>query len=78
AQTSCFLVLRKPELSNKLAYFILIEGAKFRKPVLPGDQLKLEVELIKAKSKTGTVQGKAFVDDTLVAEAEFTFSLVDR
>jgi UDP-3-O-[3-hydroxymyristoyl] N-acetylglucosamine deacetylase / 3-hydroxyacyl-[acyl-carrier-protein] dehydratase len=78
AQTSCFLVLRKPELSNKLAYFMLIEGAKFRRPVLPGDQLKLEVELVKAKSKTGTVQGKAFVDETLVAEAEFTFSLVDR
>ncbi|MFH1784234.1 MAG: UDP-3-O-acyl-N-acetylglucosamine deacetylase [bacterium] len=78
AQTSCFLVLQKPELSNKLAYFMLIENAKFRKPVVPGDQLKLEVELVRAKSKTGKVQGRAFVDDTLVAEAEFTFSLVDR
>ena len=78
AQTSCVLVLRKPELSNKLAYFMLIENVKFRKPVFPGDQLRLEVEMVKVKSRTGKVQGKAFVEDKLVAEAEFTFSLVDR
>jgi 3-hydroxyacyl-[acyl-carrier-protein] dehydratase len=52
-------------------------NAKFRKTVLPGDQLVIEIVAGKVKSKTGTVYAKAFVEEKLVAEAELMFALVD-
>ena len=55
-----------------------INNAKFRKPVVPGDQLFLEVELTNKKSKVVMMSGKAFVNDNLVAEADFMAGIVDR
>ncbi|MEW6558063.1 MAG: UDP-3-O-acyl-N-acetylglucosamine deacetylase [Elusimicrobiota bacterium] len=79
AQTSCVLFLSKPELKNKkLAYFMSINNVKFRKPVLPGDILYLDIEVVKAKQVTGVVKGCAYVDGKVVTEAEFTFMLVDK
>ncbi len=78
AQTSCCLFLRKHEMKGKLAYFMTIDNVRFRKPVVPGDQLKLEVEVVRAKSRTGKVKGRTLVEDKVVAEAEFMFTLVDR
>ena len=51
---------------------------KFRKPVVPGDQLVIEVEVGKIRSKTGQVKTKALVDGDIVAEAELMFALVER
>lgn len=78
AQTSCVLFLSRPDISNKMAYFMGIDQAKFRKPVLPGDNLELRIEVLKAKERVGKVKGEAFVGDKLVTEAEFTFVLVDK
>ena len=77
AQLSGVMMLKKSENEGKYAYFMSIDNAKFRKTVIPGDQLRMEVELIKARSKTGKVHGKAYVDDTLVTEADLMFALVD-
>ncbi|MFA3782579.1 bifunctional UDP-3-O-[3-hydroxymyristoyl] N-acetylglucosamine deacetylase/3-hydroxyacyl-ACP dehydratase [Melioribacteraceae bacterium 4301-Me] len=65
-------------LENKLVYFMSINNAKFRKPVTPGDQLILEAEIISKKSKYYSIKGSAFVENNLVAEAEFMAAVVDN
>jgi len=64
--------------ADKLVYFMQINNAKFRKPVVPGDQLVLEIEFTSKKSKVVMMSGKAFVNETLVAEADFMAGVVDR
>lgn len=54
---------------NKTVYFMQIDKAKFRRPVIPGDRLEIYVEMIKRKMNVWKMQGKCFVDDVLVAEA---------
>ncbi len=78
AQTSCVLFLAHPERSGKLAYFMGINDAKFRQPVYPGDLLELEIEVLRARERGGKVKGTASVNGRLVAEAEFTFYLINR
>jgi UDP-3-O-[3-hydroxymyristoyl] N-acetylglucosamine deacetylase/3-hydroxyacyl-[acyl-carrier-protein] dehydratase len=63
---------------SKLAFFIGINNGKFRKPVVPGDQLRFEVTLRSKRFNTFTLYGRATVDGTLVAEAELSVALVDR
>ncbi len=78
AQVAGVLLLKKSENAGKLAYFMTIDKVKFRQTVVPGDTIIFEAELLRVKSKTGIVCGKAFVNSKLVAEAEFMFTLVDR
>jgi len=79
AQTGGILLLNSfPDPEEKLVLFMQINNAKFRKQVMPGDQLFLEVELTNKKSKVVKMYGRAFVNDNLVAEAEFTAAIVDR
>lgn len=79
AQTGGVLLLNAfPNPEEKLVYFMQINNAKFRKPVVPGDQLFMDVELTQKKSKVVMMQGKAYVNDVLVAEAEFMAGIVDR
>ncbi|MBU1095570.1 MAG: UDP-3-O-[3-hydroxymyristoyl] N-acetylglucosamine deacetylase [Ignavibacteriae bacterium HGW-Ignavibacteriae-2] len=79
AQCGGILLLNSlPDPSSKLVYFMTINNAKFRKPVVPGDQLVLEAELIEKKTRYVSIKGKAFVDSQLVAEAEFVAAIVDR
>ena len=61
-----------------LIYFMAIEKAKFRRMVVPGDQLRFEVEILKLKSKAVKGAGRAFVEDNLVAEAEMMASIGDK
>jgi UDP-3-O-[3-hydroxymyristoyl] N-acetylglucosamine deacetylase / 3-hydroxyacyl-[acyl-carrier-protein] dehydratase len=79
AQVSGILVLnalKDPE--NHLVMFMSINNAKFRKPVVPGDQLVLEAELVNQKTKYFSIKGTAFVDGKVVAEAEFMGAIVPR
>lgn len=78
AQTACVLFLSKPELTGKLAYFIGIDGVKFRKPVVPGDLLELKIEVLRSGSRLGKIKGEAYVANQMVTEAEFTFTMVDK
>ena len=58
------------EWAGSLVYFMGIDKVRFRKPVVPGDQLRLKLTTIRQKQKVFKMRGEAFVDDTLVAEAE--------
>lgn len=79
AQTGGILLLNSfLDPSQKLVMFMQINNAKFRKQVLPGDQLVMECELISRKSKIAVIGAKAYVDNNLVAEADFMAAIVDK
>ena len=78
AQVGGVLMLSPQENRGKLAFFMAANEVKFRKPVVPGDQLVIEVEVGKIRSKTGQVKTKALVDGEVVAEAELMFALVEH
>jgi UDP-3-O-[3-hydroxymyristoyl] N-acetylglucosamine deacetylase/3-hydroxyacyl-[acyl-carrier-protein] dehydratase len=79
AQTGGILLLNAlPNFEEKLVVFMQINNVKFRKPVVPGDQLFFDIELINKRSKVFTMKGKAFVNDILVCEAELMAGIVDR
>lgn len=63
---------------SKVVYFMAIDGVKFRKPVLPGDQLRFELEMIQFRGRTCRMRGEAFVDGQVVCEAEMMARVVDR
>jgi UDP-3-O-[3-hydroxymyristoyl] N-acetylglucosamine deacetylase/3-hydroxyacyl-[acyl-carrier-protein] dehydratase len=67
-----------PNPEEKHVYFMQINNVKFRKTVVPGDQLFMEVEMISKKSKLIMMKGRAYVDNVLVTEAEFTVAIVDK
>ena len=77
AQVGAVAVLSMPEMKNKLALFAGIDGARFRKQVFPGDQIRLEVEMVKFRGPIGKGKGIATVDGKTVAEAELMFALQD-
>ncbi len=75
AQAGACAILSMEEYKGKIAYFGAINNAKFRDKVVPGDTLRLEVELVKLKKVAGIGKGIAYVGDKKVAEAEFTFMI---
>ncbi len=78
AQTGGCLMMRDIEdRDKKVIYFMGIDGVKFRKPVLPGDQLVMEIKMISSKGRICKMRGEAFVEGIKVAEAEFMSMLVD-
>lgn len=77
AQVGAVALLSLPEMRNKLALFAGIDGARFRRQVVPGDQLQLEVEILKLKGPVGKGRGFAKVGGQLAAEAELLFALQD-
>ena len=79
AQAGAVLLFREvPDRENKLLYFTRIEEARFRKPVGPGDQLRIELNVLKYKMGYAKLRGEAYVDGQLVTEAVITSSLADR
>jgi 3-hydroxyacyl-[acyl-carrier-protein] dehydratase len=70
--------LTDEELQNKVIYFMSIDGAKFRSPVKPGDKLEYRIKVIKLRKNLIVLDGKAYVDDTLVSEAELKAMVVDK
>jgi UDP-3-O-[3-hydroxymyristoyl] N-acetylglucosamine deacetylase / 3-hydroxyacyl-[acyl-carrier-protein] dehydratase len=77
AQLAGILLLRKVENMDKLAYLLSLDNVRFRKTVGPGDQLRLEAEVKKMRSRTAQMVTRATVDGKLVAEATIGFMLVD-
>lgn len=70
------VAMLEPEANRgKIAFFAGMDRVKFRKPVVPGDQLRMVAEIIKARGNTGKIWAEAFVDGELVAEGEFLFVL---
>ena len=65
-------------LDDKVVYFMSIDGAKFRSPVRPGDKLEYEISVLKNKGVVWALEGKAYVEGKLVAEAKLTAMIVDK
>jgi UDP-3-O-[3-hydroxymyristoyl] N-acetylglucosamine deacetylase/3-hydroxyacyl-[acyl-carrier-protein] dehydratase len=79
AQVGGVLALHSdPEPETKLLIFMSIDKAKFRKPVVPGDQVRLEQELIKSRGPVRSLKARAIVDGAVVAEAEMMAMIVNR
>ena len=75
AQVAGILLLQQAELVSQAAYFMSAEDVKWRRPVVPGDMLIIEVELTKVRGKIGKAKGVCKVGDDIVSEAEVTFML---
>lgn len=75
AQVAGVMMLRKVENQGRLAYFTNIDNARFRRMVVPGDQLRLEVEPLKIRSRVGKVHGIAYVGNEVAAEADLMFAI---
>src|SRR5215471_13326021 len=79
AQTAGVVMLASlPDRESKLVFFTGIDGAKFRRPVVPGDQLRLELTVLKLRPRYIRFRGEAYVGGQLVAEAGISSALVDR
>jgi UDP-3-O-[3-hydroxymyristoyl] N-acetylglucosamine deacetylase/3-hydroxyacyl-[acyl-carrier-protein] dehydratase len=79
AQAGGILLLKDDnEVENKLVFFMSIDNVKFRKTVVPGDQLVMELTMLKARRNTFKMAGKVFVKGELVSEAEMMAGMVDR
>jgi 3-hydroxyacyl-[acyl-carrier-protein] dehydratase len=80
AQTAAVLVVESlgPEAAGKLVYFMSIEGAKFRRPVLPGDQLRIHIVKQRSRGNVWKFHGIARVDGVAVAEATYSAMIMDR
>ncbi|AGA70802.1 beta-hydroxyacyl-(acyl carrier protein) dehydratase FabZ [Desulfitobacterium dichloroeliminans LMG P-21439] len=75
AQVGAVILLKLPEYAGHVALFAGLEDVRFRKQVIPGDQLRLEVELLKLKRGIGVAQGKAYVGNDVVAEGTLKFAV---
>jgi len=79
AQTGGLLLLTEvPDRERKLLYFVAVDGARFRRPVVPGDQLRVEMKVISWRGDFCKLEGQATVDGKLAAEATLMCKMVDR
>ncbi len=79
AQTGGVLAMSAMERpQDKVVYFMSLDAVKFRRPVVPGDQLRMEVEMLQNRGRTCRLKGMAYVDGALATEAEMMARVVDR
>lgn len=79
AQVGGFLMMKDLENpEDKLPFFAGIDRARFRRPVVPGDQLRIVGEMLKSRGNIAKISAKAYVDDELAAEADLMFAIQDR
>ncbi len=79
AQTGGMLLMEQiPDRETKTVYFMALDNVKFRKPVVPGDQLRMEVEMLQFRGKVARMKGTATVEGKVVAEAEMLAGVVDK
>ena len=78
AQVSSVLMLRKPENTGKIGYFMSADNVKWRRPVLPGDTLFIETEILKMRGSIGQTRCRCLVNGEVVSEAELKFALMER
>ncbi len=79
AQTAAVLVVHSLGQAgrNKLVYFMTIDNARFRKPVGPGDQLHIKVDVLRSRGNVWKFSAKAYVEDTVCAEATYSAMIMD-
>src|SRR5512145_387689 len=77
AQAGAVLILTKPENRNRLLYFMGIDRVRYRRPVVAGDSVILDGEILRLRARNGTLRGVARVDGQVVCEGQMTFALQD-
>ncbi|MCB1092785.1 MAG: 3-hydroxyacyl-ACP dehydratase FabZ, partial [Verrucomicrobiae bacterium] len=77
AQVASIVLLRQPENQGKIGYFMSADNVKFRKPVLPGDTLFIEGEVLKVRRNIGQARCRCIVNDNVVSEGDLMFALID-
>lgn len=77
AQAGAVALMSLPELAGRVPLFAGVDECKFKRPVLPGDQLRIEIEIVGMKRGIGIGAGKAFVGEELKAEALIKFAMVE-
>lgn len=79
AQTAAIVVVEAlgPEAAGKVVYFMTIDDARFRKPVVPGDSLHIHVEKVQSRAQVWKFKGRAMVGDKVCAEATFSAMITD-
>jgi len=78
AQAACFARMSEPECQNSIGLFVGIEGAKFRKQVIPGSKLTITCTEIGRKKNFGKCKGTITVNDELICEATLSFMIIDK
>ena len=79
AQVGDFLMLHSiDEPENKLPYFAGIDKARFRKPVIPGDRMRIVAEVIKLRGRISKIRAISYVEEEIAAEAELMFAIEDK
>ena len=78
AQVGSIIMLNKPGNAGRIGYFMSADGVKFRKPVVPGDTLFIEVELVQQKRNIAKAKGRCLVNQEVVSEAELMFGMIDQ
>jgi beta-hydroxyacyl-ACP dehydratase FabZ len=79
AQTGGLLLMGQvPDREKKVVYFMSLDNVKFRRPVVPGDQLRMEIEMLQFRGKIAKMKGVALVDGQVATEAEMMACVVDR
>jgi UDP-3-O-[3-hydroxymyristoyl] N-acetylglucosamine deacetylase/3-hydroxyacyl-[acyl-carrier-protein] dehydratase len=78
AQVASILMLRKPENQGKIGYFMSANDVKFRRPVVPGDMLFIEAEILKVKRNIGVARCRCTVNGETTSEGELMFGLLER
>ena len=77
AQVGCYLLMIKPDAENKLAYFAAIDEVRFKRPVVPGDQVVTTVELLSGRRGIWKIKAQSRVEGKLVCRGVLTCALVD-
>jgi len=78
AQVAGILAFKSADIRGQTVYFMSIEKVKFRRPVVPGDQLRMEIKILRQRGNVWKFSGHAFVEDKTVSEAEFTAMVTDK
>ena len=75
AQTTAVLLMNREEMRGKIGYYGAMNKVRFRKKVVPGTVLRMEIEILKRKGHVAVAMGKAYTDEGLAAEGEMTFMI---
>ena len=78
AQVASIILMRQPENQGKIGYFMSADKVKFRKPVMPGDSLFIEGEILKTRRSIGYARCRCIVNDEVVSQAELKFAVIDK
>jgi 3-hydroxyacyl-[acyl-carrier-protein] dehydratase len=78
AQAACVMFMMRPENQDKIPFFTGVDGVKFRKQVVPGDQIRIEVETTQMRKRVAKCDAKAYVGDKLAVQAHLTCMLGDK